>query len=1295
MILILFFFALDDQTVYSNIVDIFEFYGINIGVSNSVQGLGQTIYSNATAWGSSGKLKSVMFLPHYNFILYGPSLHELCHNWGAFICPTYSLYGDPYGGHWGVSNAGGQLGGFKYIRTIEENCDGIAGKTKYQASMDPRKRADGSFLKPGFGDYANGGNSVPYSDIELYLMGMKSAQELRDANFRLDIYSGNSYDYTQEGWDNRYFYSTGITSYTIDDLIALQGERIPDASVSQKHFKLLTVLLQIEKDESYYSDVISHLKYLSGSYAREGYYSFNEATRGAGSLEAENIKKSLKSNLSNDATLKNLMINKGTVSPAFEPSITDYTVQAENNVESIIFTAVPNHTDAFVIGDGVKSLHVGENAFDITVEAENAAQKIYRITVTRQPSLSGSSDATLSNITVNNGNLTPAFNSNVTQYTVQVDKTVENMTINAIPNHSAASVAGDGTKILNIGKNIYDMVVTSENGSIKTYSVTVIRSTQSNADFEVVDGVLIAYHGEGGKVEIPGNLGITAIGNFAFVLPDAQSGKLTSITIPSGVTRIGNGAFANLHHLGSITIPEGVTEIGQYAFSEFPFTSVTIPSSVNSIGDHAFSQSISQLVSINVKAGNSIYSPEDGMLFDKAKTRLIQYPAGKPDVTYTIPRSVKYIDWYAFEKCKNLTSIIIPDNVKIIEGSAFADCSNLQSIIIPNSVTDIGLYAFAKCTKLTSVVIPQSVVSVGEGAFSSCSNLSSISVKEENLNYISEDDILFNKTKTNLICYPAGKQGNNYIIPTTITDIGIGAFQGCKNLVSVTIPDGIKEIKRDCFHGCSSLSSIIIPYGVTTIESGAIAECMNLSSITIPISVKNIQGGAFYYCDGLQSVDVSWVTPLNIESSVFVDVDISQCNLLVPYGTKSLYETTDVWKDFGTIEEKPTVAITGISISRKSLSLEVNSTEQLTATVLPENATNNAYTWGTSDASIVTVSDSGLVMAIAAGTSYVFATITDSINVFADSCLVTVTIPIVAVTGISLNITDMDLKVDSIMQLTATITPENADNKTVIWTSDDNSVATVSSTGLVRAIAEGQATITATAEDGGYTARCTVTVQKNRTVTVDEGKPVGSDGKGSIEISLEIPSSVPFTGTFRVNLPNGMSIDVNATKLAGELGTSLILTITQESDSSWLFSITPKNLRSAAAMSYQKIMDIVYTVEELVPDGAYGATVSDLNFSFEDGTSITESEITVPITVDHSYTGLSDVSAKVKAYISGNILYIDSPVDETVNLYSGSGLLLQCTGKTAGEAQIPLNGIRDKILIVKGSSGWVKKGIRK
>ena len=292
------FFVLNtpiDETIKSQL----GFFGLNMRVSNQVQGLGAGKHSFTAEWGSDGKLASALYFPYYDAIAAGPSLHEMLHTWSSFICPTYDLGKSQYLAHWGISSANGQAGGFKYARVVEENYGGVAGKTLYQASRTPEKNKDGSFKYGGFGVNANDGNGSLYSDIELYLMGLKSAQELRDANFQLDVYSGN--DYQPESFANGYFSSTGKKTYTIDDIIARNGKRIPDASDSQKQFKVLTVVLTPEAAvDNYRNQIMRDINWLAGEVNDATFpnlYNFRQATGNRGSLVVNNLANSLKTPL--------------------------------------------------------------------------------------------------------------------------------------------------------------------------------------------------------------------------------------------------------------------------------------------------------------------------------------------------------------------------------------------------------------------------------------------------------------------------------------------------------------------------------------------------------------------------------------------------------------------------------------------------------------------------------------------------------------------------------------------------------------------------------------------------------------------------------------------------------------------------------------------------------------------------------------------------------------------------------------------------------------------------------------
>lgn len=265
--------------------------------------------------------------------------------------------------------------------------------------------------------------------------------------------------------------------------------------------------------------------------------------------------------------------------------------------------------------------------------------------------------------------------------------------------------------------------------------------------------------------------------------------SVISIDIPSAidgksVTSIGNNAFYSCKNLVNITIPDSITSIGNNAFEYCAsLKSVLIPGSVKSIGNAAFNRCES-LMNIEVIKNNSNYFSQDGVLFDKNKTKLIQYPIGNKRIAYDIPNGVK----------------------------SFGDC------------------AFDSCSTLKNITIPDSVTSIGWGVFSGSTSLTNIDVSENNLNYSSYEGVLFNKNKTELIKYPIGNERTSYNIPAGVINFG-DVFSDCKNLVNITIPNSVTNIGVGAFWQCANLASITITNSVTSIGNYAFYDCKNLKDI--------------------------------------------------------------------------------------------------------------------------------------------------------------------------------------------------------------------------------------------------------------------------------------------------------------------------------------------------------------------------------------------------------------------------------------------------------------------------------
>ena len=208
-------------------------------------------------------------------------------------------------------------------------------------------------------------------------------------------------------------------------------------------------------------------------------------------------------------------------------------------------------------------------------------------------------------------------------------------------------------------------------------------------------------------------------------------------------------------------------------------------------------------------------------------------------------------------------------SVTSIGDEAFAHCYDLTSVTIPESVTTIGESAFYYCSGLTEVMIPHSVTSIGSGPFAYCLGLQSIVVTEGNASYSSSEGVLFNKDKTALIQCPGGKSGA-YMIPSSVTTIGVEAFFGCSGLTSVTIPNSVTVIESETFSSCFGLTEMTIPNSVKTIGEGAFSSCTGLTSVAIGNSVSTIENEAFAYCSELASVMIpNSVTSIGSEAFAY------------------------------------------------------------------------------------------------------------------------------------------------------------------------------------------------------------------------------------------------------------------------------------------------------------------------------------------------------------------------------------------------------------------------------------------
>ena len=332
------------------------------------------------------------------------------------------------------------------------------------------------------------------------------------------------------------------------------------------------------------------------------------------------------------------------------------------------------------------------------------------------------------------------------------------------------------------------------------------------------DNLTWSYDSRTGKLTIEG-FGEMEDYYFGSAPWEVYQDSIKTVSLPQGLTTVGPGAFFGCKNLRSINIPDTVTLIGFHAFSWCEsLEEIAIPGSVTTIEADAFSDCIS-LSSV------------------------------------TIPGSVTNFGEFVFECCSGLKSVTLGEGLTKISAHAFQTCSGLTQINFSSTITSIDNYAFYGCKALTEVTIPETVTSLGSAVFGGCTGLLNYYAEENNPVYSAKDGILFSKDGSVLVLYPAGRTGS-YAIPSTVSALGDGAFDGCKGLTAVTIPESITVISKDAFDFCEGLTAINIPSSVTSIGECAFEFCTGLTELTIPGNVSSIGDFAFYSCYALTDLTI-------------------------------------------------------------------------------------------------------------------------------------------------------------------------------------------------------------------------------------------------------------------------------------------------------------------------------------------------------------------------------------------------------------------------------------------------------
>ena len=628
-----------------------------------------------------------------------------------------------------------------------------------------------------------------------------------------------------------------------------------------------------------------------------------------------------------------------------------------------------------------------------------------------------------------------------------------------------------------------------------------------------------------GLVDIKMHEGINTIGSRAFYKCD----RLLDIVIPDSVEKIEFEAFRGCDKLENIKLSENLTIVGYGVFGDCKSISkIEMPKSLKkfdgtwgrgtNLSYGAFG-GCSNLKTVNFEAGSTIVCAAlfmgcDGIEEIELSDTITEigdsaFKNCKNLDRITMNNGIEILESSAFEDCFSLTTINIPNTVKAISNSTFQDCTSLTEVHLSNILKEIPASTFSGCKKLTTINFPSTLTTIGNSAFSGCESLPEAILPSG-----------VEKIESN--AFKNCKAMKKAVVPDTVSSVGSSAFYGCEALADITLGSKLKKIESQTFYGCTVLPSIVLPYNVTTIGDSAFVNCTKLTQITVPRNTTSIASNAFSY-----PKKMTMYGPSDCYAQTYAS------------GKGIKYVTQDIHA-------------TSVSLDITEKTAERYDDFQLTATIAPLNFTD-AVVWTSSNEEVATVSDTGYVEICGVGTAVITVT---AGNVKA-ACKITVP---QLIDWIEFDEDEIELKAGQTYQLKPYISPSDATNKKLKYTSSDTKVAEVSASGLVIAKSEGEAKIRAAATDGSDEyAVCYVTVTGKAKVTGITLDRTSAEVKRGEKLTLNATVSPSYASNKKVVWKSAntkiATVDGNGSVTAKAPGRTKI-TVTSSENSSYQASCT-------------------------------------------------------------------------------------------------------------------------------------------
>ena len=682
----------------------------------------------------------------------------------------------------------------------------------------------------------------------------------------------------------------------------------------------------------------------------------------------------------------------------------------------------------------------------------------------------------------------------------------------------------------------------------------------ASADAVGIDGIYYNLDPEAKTAEVTKNPNGYYRGNV--VIP----ATVTYENVVYNVTAIGDNAFEYCENLFSVTIPDGVTSIGEEAFLWcISLSSITIPNSVYKIGSRAFYKS----AWFNYQPDGVVYAGKVAYCYkgDTPDNLVINFKEGTKGITersfgyscltsVTIPSSMIYIGKEAFDECFHLESVHITDlaawcnitfdgsysNPLDCCGHLYMNGTEIKDLVIPDGVTSISSYAFFDCYSLTSVTIPNSVTRIDNYTFSGCRGLTSLT------------------------------------IPNSVTFIGYQAFYGCSNLKTIEIGNGIKTIDYYAFRSCNNLNDFFC-YAEEVPETGEAFNYNNNATLHVPAGSLDAYKDVWPWNGFKEKVAITAKVKLNKTKATIEKT--KTLTLKATVTPSDLLDKSVIWKSSNTkvatvtskgkvtgvkagtatitctskvSGAKATCAVTVgyVKLDQTEAVVKKGKTITLTPTVYPSSLEDKSVTWESSNTKVATVTSDGKVKGVKTGTATI--TCTSNATGLSRTCEV-------LVANLTLNNYELIIQKGKTATLKATVYPSSLEDKSVTWESSNTKVATVSSTGKVKGVKAGTATITCTSTATGLSRTCKVTVgyvkldqtevsvKKGKTVTLTATVYPSSLADKSVTWESSDKSIATVTSAGKVKGIKAGTATITCTSVATGLSTTCTVTVTATSSS--------------------------------------------------------------------------------------------------------------------------------------------------